>query len=244
MSATNPENIDELEENSEYDTQKYCWQILFAAGSHLGFCPFIDYIKSNCNQNYFSLLHLCRTSLRRHLLKANRNSNLFYMVPKLKIPQVLKSYLLYNMSLENENLIAGRTPRPYSLNWKHSQPTKMCTENSAHHRKFEDCAIKGKQWRTQLGDCSIEEEISFLSKAPDDKSEITDAVCVFPPVKKKRPRKKIVDDFSMKEKQLRRKVAEESLKSKKQLRRKHSLQKLQKVGYAVFRLISPKKLID
>ena len=134
MRATNPPNIDELEEKSEYDTQKYCWQILFAAGSHLGFCPFMDYIKSNYNKDYFSLLHLCRTSLRRHLLKANPNSNLFYLVPKLHIPRRLKCYLLYNMSLENENLIARRTPKFAS--WKRPMP-KLRNESFSNRRDYE-----------------------------------------------------------------------------------------------------------
>ena len=42
-----------------------------------------------------TLLHLCRESIRGHLLEVDPYINLFYRVPKLEIPLTLQEYLLY-----------------------------------------------------------------------------------------------------------------------------------------------------
>ena len=191
MRATNPPNIDELEEKSEYETQKYCWQILFAAGSHLGFCPFMDYIKHNSNHDYFPLLHLCRTTLRKHLLRANPSNNLFCLVARLDIPEILKSYLLYNVSLENENLIA-----PYvcteAPNWKHSSPNRR-HRGLIRKLAFDKSLTNNKNPR-KANNGRLGKEMN-LGKTEAEESS----------VKEKRQRK-IADDLSLKEKQLREKV--------------------------------------
>ena len=191
MRATNPPNIDELEEQSEYETQKYCWQILFAAGSHLGFCPFMDYIKHNSNHDYFSLLHLCRTALRKHLLRCSPNNNLFCLVPRLDIPERLKSYLLYNMSLENENLIAPyvRTESPQR---KHSRPLRR---NLDPPRKLAfDENLTNKKNSRKVNNDTLEKEMKLRKNEVEECS-----------VKEKRQRK-VADDLSLKEKRLRKKV--------------------------------------
>ena len=46
-----------------------------------------------------SLLDCCRDVLGKHLMASNPNSNLFRLVPKLPLPQVVKDFLLYNMDL-------------------------------------------------------------------------------------------------------------------------------------------------
>ena len=192
MRATNPRNIDELEEKSEYETQKYCWQILFAAGSHLGFCPFMDYIKHNSKYGYFSLLHLCRTTLRKHLLRANPNNNLFCLVTRLDIPEMLKSYLLYNMSLENENLIAPHVCTE-ARKWKHSSPRRR---NPTRKLAFDESVTNKKNPITvnNAMNGSVERETNLRNSEVEESS-----------VKEKRQRK-VADDLSLKEKQLRKKV--------------------------------------
>ena len=50
------------------------------------------------------LKHMCRDTIRRHLIKFNPHLNLFLRVPQLGLPASLESYLLYNTSLTPSNL--------------------------------------------------------------------------------------------------------------------------------------------
>ena len=47
-----------------------------------------------------NLKHMCRSAIRKHLLRVNSSINLFVRIPQLGFPSLLKDYLLYNMSLE------------------------------------------------------------------------------------------------------------------------------------------------
>ena len=47
-----------------------------------------------------SLKHLCRETVRKHLLHVNLNENLFGVVPKLPLTSLLTEYLLYCISLD------------------------------------------------------------------------------------------------------------------------------------------------
>ena len=42
---------------------------------------------------------LCRRTIRNHLLDLDPHTNLFYRVPKLGLPQLLSSYLVFNFSI-------------------------------------------------------------------------------------------------------------------------------------------------
>ena len=46
-----------------------------------------------------SLMNFCRQAVRKHLLHVNRNKNLFDLVPKLPLVNLMTEYLLYGMSL-------------------------------------------------------------------------------------------------------------------------------------------------
>ena len=46
------------------------------------------------------LNHLCRGSIRKHLLNLNQNENMFVRVPKLGLPAILTDYLLFNQKLQ------------------------------------------------------------------------------------------------------------------------------------------------
>ena len=48
----------------------------------------------------FSLQHLCREAIRKHLLELDPHAHLFSRVPKLGLPKSLTEYLLYYKSLD------------------------------------------------------------------------------------------------------------------------------------------------
>ena len=50
----------------------------------------------------FSLKHLCRKAIRKHLLQVDKHRNLFTRVTQLGLPLYLPEYLVYDMSLEKE----------------------------------------------------------------------------------------------------------------------------------------------
>ena len=50
----------------------------------------------------FSLKHLCRKAIRKHLLQVDKHTNLFTRVTQLELPGHLPEYLVYDMSLEKE----------------------------------------------------------------------------------------------------------------------------------------------
>ena len=47
-----------------------------------------------------SLLNFCRIAVRKHLLRVNRNKNLFGLVPKLQLASLINDYLFYGVSLD------------------------------------------------------------------------------------------------------------------------------------------------
>ena len=58
----------------------------------------LDYLKSPAN---ISLMNICRESIRKHLLQMS-DMNLFIRVPKLPLPHLMTSYLLYDVTLDFE----------------------------------------------------------------------------------------------------------------------------------------------
>ena len=78
--------------------------ILFAAGEKyddedIEMVP--DILKEICDQ--FQLKHVCREAIRKHLLDLDPHQHLFGRIPKLGLPSALVQYLLYNMSLDNDD---------------------------------------------------------------------------------------------------------------------------------------------
>ena len=49
------------------------------------------------------LANICRRSIRTHLLSLDPHAHLFNRVPRLGLPDVLSSYLLYNISLDEDD---------------------------------------------------------------------------------------------------------------------------------------------
>ena len=78
--------------------------ILHAAGERHDdddFKMFPDILKEQCVQS--QLKHICRDTIRKHLLDLDPHQHLFYRVPQLGLPSILVRYLLYNMSLDNDD---------------------------------------------------------------------------------------------------------------------------------------------
>ena len=48
------------------------------------------------------LKHLCRVKIRQHLLSVDPQTNLFVAVPLLGLPPLMNSFLLYNMSVDDD----------------------------------------------------------------------------------------------------------------------------------------------
>ena len=48
------------------------------------------------------LKHMCRETIREHLIQCNPHLNLFLRIPKLGLPSLLTRYLLYDMALDTE----------------------------------------------------------------------------------------------------------------------------------------------
>ena len=49
------------------------------------------------------LEHMCREAIRKHLIKVNNHSHLFSRTPQLPLPSALTQYLLYDMTVENDD---------------------------------------------------------------------------------------------------------------------------------------------
>ena len=47
-----------------------------------------------------SLKWVCRDIIRKKLVQSDPHTNLFIRIPKLGLPKILQSYLLYDMSVE------------------------------------------------------------------------------------------------------------------------------------------------
>ena len=79
-------------------------RLLFAAGETLDDFP--DDKISKClkfDNHHLELKHICREAIRKHLLSLDRHTHLFVRVPQLGLPDLLTNYLLYHMSLHNDN---------------------------------------------------------------------------------------------------------------------------------------------
>ena len=73
-------------------------RILIQIGTVLRTVNVADYLPQI--QTKLNLKHLCREAIRKHLLKLDPHTHLFYRVPSLGLPSLLVEYLLYDMSLD------------------------------------------------------------------------------------------------------------------------------------------------
>lgn len=84
-----------------------CIMLLYVAGQDIKDANHCSAPKMLQNDSHTILLgkgdhvlkYFCRKTIRKHLLSINNNTNLFQQVNKIHLPSPLKSYLLYDMSL-------------------------------------------------------------------------------------------------------------------------------------------------
>ena len=69
-----------------------------ATDDEVGLPDFLKQIKSD-----MSLKHMCREAIRKRLLELEPHSNLFSRIPELGLPSSLQSYLLFHVSLNQED---------------------------------------------------------------------------------------------------------------------------------------------
>ena len=81
---------------ADYGSEEDIKILLYAAGEEEE-----SYEPESCN-NDLSLLHLCRKSIRKHLLSCNPHTHLFARVPLLGLPTILNEYLLFDQTLSLE----------------------------------------------------------------------------------------------------------------------------------------------
>ena len=60
------------------------------------------YILDLHDSSELNLKHMCRETIRKHLLDIDPHENLFIRVPKIGLPSSLTKYLLYDVSLEDD----------------------------------------------------------------------------------------------------------------------------------------------
>ena len=78
--------------------------LLFAAGETLDGIP--DEKIPNClkfDDVKLELKHICRETIRKHLLCLDPHTHLFGRVPRLGLPSLLTEYLLYNQTLDDDD---------------------------------------------------------------------------------------------------------------------------------------------
>ena len=78
--------------------------LLFAAGEKIH-CSFSQRAQNilNLEDLGIQLKHMCREAIRKHLLDLDPHQHLFGRVPRLGLPELLNLYLLYGVSLDNDN---------------------------------------------------------------------------------------------------------------------------------------------
>ena len=77
--------------------------LLFAAGETVDDYPVkvSDYLDPPSD---ICLSHICRETIREHLLQVDSHGNLFYRAQHLGLPFALQEYLLYNVSLNDDDI--------------------------------------------------------------------------------------------------------------------------------------------
>ena len=77
--------------------------LLYAAGARLEQDHFADRLREVLPDEEIKLKDICRKSIVTDLMMKKPNVNSFIQIPRLQLPTMLKRYLLYDMSLEEES---------------------------------------------------------------------------------------------------------------------------------------------
>ena len=81
-------------------------RLLFAAGEILDDDDSKETLESvlQLKEIRMQLKHVCREAIKKHLLKLEPHQHLFGRIPRLGLPKIIKTYLLYDESLEEKNM--------------------------------------------------------------------------------------------------------------------------------------------
>ena len=79
-------------------------RLLFAAGEMLDDEELNEMLQDDLHlkDEKMQLKHICREAIRNHLLDLYPHQHLFYRVPELGLPEMIKEYLLYDESLDDD----------------------------------------------------------------------------------------------------------------------------------------------
>ena len=93
------------QEEDEYPIDKPIVKLLFAVGEIFGDDEINEMAQSwlQLYENQMDLKYICREAIRRHLLHLDPNGNLFCRISELGLPEILKKYLLYDVSPDDVN---------------------------------------------------------------------------------------------------------------------------------------------
>ena len=86
--------------------QKDVAMLLYAAGEEVESGAFSKVPKFlQFRELKMNLKHMCRQTIRKHLLKLDQHQHLFDRVPRLGLPPTLNRYLLFDVSLETDDQV-------------------------------------------------------------------------------------------------------------------------------------------
>ena len=96
---------EEAEEKPEEEQFKNIAILLYAAGETLDGTD-VDKISEvlKFEEEKLELKHICREAIRKHLLKLDPHQHLFGRIPQLGLPSALSKYLLFNLSLDTDDI--------------------------------------------------------------------------------------------------------------------------------------------
>ena len=81
-----------------------CATLLISAGAEVNFFDATG-IKNEDEEFELSLMDLSREAVRSHLLQVNQHGNLLQTIPQLPLPNLVIEYLLYNVSINDDQLV-------------------------------------------------------------------------------------------------------------------------------------------
>ena len=85
------------------DINYHAAKLLYAAGETLDYVR--EHVIPDClrfEDSKLQLKHICRETIRKHLLDLDLRHHLFGRIPKLGLPSALNRYLLFNESLDDD----------------------------------------------------------------------------------------------------------------------------------------------
>ena len=84
-----------------------CASLLISAGADVNLlnCTEKSAYGNGEGEYGLTLMDLCREAVRNHLLLVNQQKNLWQTIPQLPLPNVVIEYLLYNVSINDDQLV-------------------------------------------------------------------------------------------------------------------------------------------